>query len=564
VQWMHYRRVPTTTANDDFSFQIKLLENGNKVEFVYGPFTAITAATAATIQVGLRGDSNADFNNRTTTTDWSATTAGTANNATCTLSATAYPANGLTFTISPGSQEVPPHAAFNPIPTNNATLVAISSSLNWASGGGIVDGYKIYLGTDNPPTNIINGASQTATTYDPADFTFNTQYFWKIVPYNQNGDAQSCPVWTFRTILGQIEISTPAFSPPPGLYSTAISVSINTNTMPIGATIRFTTDGSDPTESSPIYSSPYQISAGQIVTIKAKAYMNSWVPSEIYTANYSTTNSWLSSPATNIVRSSSSIALSWLACAGATMYRVEFCTDPYGSYSTLTTTSSTTYTHTNITTSQSRMFYRVIAVSGIVESVPSEVVGYVKYPCVVGLNMVALPMNQGYTAASEVGEAYSGYIDEIINWYEDYQVWEGAVYIPDLGMWDPDFAVAPGSVFLIHALLPFDFFSIGTLPPANAQYNIVFGDNSAMIPLNKSNLSTTALAGSSIGNGESVNTINLWNSTAQSWIASVNYGIGYWDPALSTPIGTPMFLNSGSSFMWPTSPRFHIPPSTSE
>ena len=563
VQWLHYRRVPTATVNDDFSFQIRLLENGNKIEFVYGPFTAITSATAAAIQVGLRGDSNADFNNRTTTSSWSATTAGTVNNANCTLSSAVYPANGLTFTISPGSQEESPQAAFNPNPTNYATLVSISSNLSWACGGGIVDGYKIYLGTDNPPTNIINGNTQSATTYDPADFTYNTQYFWKIIPYNQNGDAQNCPVWTFSTILGQIEISTPVFSPPPGLYDTAISVSINSNTVPIGATIRFTTDGSDPTESSPIYTSPHQISAGQIVTIKAKAYMNSWVPSEVYTANYSTTNSWLSSPVTNIVLSGRSIVLSWPACTGASIYRVEYSTDPYDSYSTLTTTSSTTYTHTNVATSQSRMFYRVIARSGIVESVPSEVVGYVKYPCVAGLNLVALPMNQGYTAASEVGDAYSGYIDQINFWFGDYQVWESATYY-DFGFWDPDFAVAPGSVVMIHALSPFNLYSIGKLPSTNAQYNIVFGDNTAMIPLNKSSLINTALIGPSIGNEESGNTINIWDSAAQSWVASVNYGGGYWDPALPTSIGTPMFLNSGSSFLWPTGPRAVPPSSTSE
>lgn len=199
VQWLHYRRVPTTTANDDFSFQIQLLEDGNKVKFVYGPFTAITAPTAAAIQVGLRGDSNADFNNRTTTTDWSATSAGTANNATCTLSATVFPANGLTYTFTPVTQGEVPQPAQNPSPANNALNVAIAHNLSWTAGGGVTDGYKVYLGTDNPPTNIVNGTTQTATTYDPADFAFNTQYFWKIVPFNQYGDALNCPVWSFTT-----------------------------------------------------------------------------------------------------------------------------------------------------------------------------------------------------------------------------------------------------------------------------------------------------------------------------------------------------------------------------
>jgi len=188
VQWKHYRRAPTSAANDDFSFQIKLQENGDKVSYVYGAFTTVTSAAAAAIQVGLRGDSNADFNNRTTTTDWSNTTAGTANNNFCTMSATVFPASGLTFTFSPPAIDEVPLAAQNPIPANNATNVAIAANLSWVSGGGVVDGYKVYLGTDNPPTNIVNGITQTGITYNPADFClqhnllladFAFQHFWR-------------------------------------------------------------------------------------------------------------------------------------------------------------------------------------------------------------------------------------------------------------------------------------------------------------------------------------------------------------------------------------------------
>jgi hypothetical protein len=200
VQWKHYRRVPTTTANDDFSFQIQLQESGNKVLFIYGPFTTITAATAASIQVGLRGDSNADFNNRTTTTDWSATTAGTANNNSCTLSATVFPANGLTYTFAPATIGEPPMPAQNPNPANNAVNVPKAANLTWAAGGGTTDGYKVFLGTDNPPTNIVNGTTQTGTLYDPADFNYNTMYYWQIVPFNANGDALNCPIWSFTTL----------------------------------------------------------------------------------------------------------------------------------------------------------------------------------------------------------------------------------------------------------------------------------------------------------------------------------------------------------------------------
>jgi len=208
IQWKNWRRTPTATANDDFTFQIQLQENGNKVVFVYGPFTAVTAATSATVQVGLRGDSNNDFNNRTTTTDWSATTAGTANNSTCTLSATVFPANGLTFTFAPPIIGEPPLAAQNPHPANGAINVPIATNLSWNTGGGLVEGYKVYFGTDNPPTNIENGTIQTTTVYDPVnDLTYSTTYYWKIIPYNQFGDAINCPVWSF-TVLADPTVTT--------------------------------------------------------------------------------------------------------------------------------------------------------------------------------------------------------------------------------------------------------------------------------------------------------------------------------------------------------------------
>ena len=200
VQWKHYRRVPTSTANDDLSFQIKLYETINKVAFVYGSMTAVTASTAATIQVGLRGDSSADFNNRTTTTDWAATTAGTVNTNSCTLSATVFPANGLTFTFQPAVVGEPPLPAQNPVPTNAATNVNRVITMSWAAGGGTTDAYYLYFGTDNPPTNIVNGTSQTATTYHPAALSYSTTYYWKVVPYNQFGNAVNCPTWSFTTL----------------------------------------------------------------------------------------------------------------------------------------------------------------------------------------------------------------------------------------------------------------------------------------------------------------------------------------------------------------------------
>lgn len=208
VQWKNYRRNPTSAANDIFNFQIQLHEAGNAIKLVYGSFTAVNVSTAATVQVGLRGDSSADFNNRTTSTDWTATTAGTANNANCRITDLIYPPDGLIFTFAPVQQGEVPSAAQTPNPANNATDVNVNAILSWLSGGGVVDGYKVYLGTDNPPTNLVNGTIVTTASYDhPTSFIYSTAYYWKIVPFNQYGDAANCPVWQF-TSLADPTIST--------------------------------------------------------------------------------------------------------------------------------------------------------------------------------------------------------------------------------------------------------------------------------------------------------------------------------------------------------------------
>ena len=63
------------------------------------------------------------------------------------------------------------------------------------------------------------------------------------------------------------KVATPTFSPAAGTYTGSVTVTISTATS--GATIRYTTDGSTPTISSPIYTGPITVS--QTTTIRAFA-----------------------------------------------------------------------------------------------------------------------------------------------------------------------------------------------------------------------------------------------------------------------------------------------------
>ncbi|WP_044279130.1 carboxypeptidase regulatory-like domain-containing protein [Candidatus Cloacimonas acidaminovorans] len=121
--------------------------------------------------------------------------------------------SNMQFIMAPVVVTNPPNPAILVSPANGATLVSPSANLNWVSGGGAPSGFKLSLGTNNPPTNILNNQDLgLVTTYDPPqDFDLNTTYYWKVTPYNAMGDAVSCPVWSFTTHGEPIVNSLPYF-----------------------------------------------------------------------------------------------------------------------------------------------------------------------------------------------------------------------------------------------------------------------------------------------------------------------------------------------------------------
>ncbi|PKN77544.1 MAG: hypothetical protein CVU48_11250 [Candidatus Cloacimonetes bacterium HGW-Cloacimonetes-1] len=111
----------------------------------------------------------------------------------------------------------PPLPATTPSPAHEAINIALNSSLSWQAGDAETTGYRVYIGTNNPPLDFVNGADVgNVQTYDPtSDFTANTRYYWQIVPYNATGATPNCPVWSFVTI------PNPAISSYP--YTTAFN-----------------------------------------------------------------------------------------------------------------------------------------------------------------------------------------------------------------------------------------------------------------------------------------------------------------------------------------------------
>lgn len=79
-----------------------------------------------------------------------------------------------------------------------------------------------------------------------------------------------------------VTVENPQFSPAPGSYSTAQTITISDATA--GATIYYTTDGTAPTANSKQYTGPLTISGSQV--IEAMAAMPQATPSAVLTASY--------------------------------------------------------------------------------------------------------------------------------------------------------------------------------------------------------------------------------------------------------------------------------------
>ncbi|MDD3004454.1 GEVED domain-containing protein [Flavobacterium sp.] len=206
IQWEGYNDYATDIVGSNYlSFQLKLEEGTHKIKMVYG--TSYTVQTYnKDYEIGLRGASNTDYNNRTFGVDnsWSNTIAGTSNSAKVSRNNINYPTPGLTFVWTPSVITTVPNciAASPTTPVNNATGIT-NKTFTWSSASGGVLGYKLYVGSNEGASDLINGLDVgNVLTYTLSEINYlpNTQYFWKVIPYNNFGDANGCVAWKFTTL----------------------------------------------------------------------------------------------------------------------------------------------------------------------------------------------------------------------------------------------------------------------------------------------------------------------------------------------------------------------------
>ncbi len=188
-----------------------------------------------------------------------------------------------------------PQKATNPSPANGAIDVSINPSLSWSNGGGATS-YNVYLGTNNPPTNIMNGTNQSGTTCNLGMLAYGTTYYWRIDSVNSAGTTTG-DLWQFTTVP-QPTVATPTFNPDAGPYTGTQNVTVSCSLA--DATIHYTTNGIDPTESDPTIASGGTVQVDHSFTLKAKAWKGGYLASDVKSATYTinpataTISGWIS------------------------------------------------------------------------------------------------------------------------------------------------------------------------------------------------------------------------------------------------------------------------------
>ena len=182
IQWSDCDHYGNGAVNH-WNFQIILNETTNTVQVVWGTSTDVTTMGANTCadvgtesgSVGLVGSVSTDFNLRSVTNGtntWASSVAGGAINAVCNMSSTNIPANGLTYTWTPGAAVAMSYTSSTTSFLNNASGIPQNST-----GNQVLQIQVVTTGTTTPFTLSSLNLSTTGSTNASTDILNAKVYY---------------------------------------------------------------------------------------------------------------------------------------------------------------------------------------------------------------------------------------------------------------------------------------------------------------------------------------------------------------------------------------------------
>jgi hypothetical protein len=101
--------------------------------------------------------------------------------------------------ISANISNTPPLIPSDPYPANGSTGVDVNVDLSWNCEDPEEDPltYNVYFGDSLPLSKVSD--NQTNSTFDPGMLNISSDYYWKIIAWDNYNASSEGPVWNFRT-----------------------------------------------------------------------------------------------------------------------------------------------------------------------------------------------------------------------------------------------------------------------------------------------------------------------------------------------------------------------------
>ena len=210
--------------------------------------------------------------------------------------------NNYAMTNDNGTNSAP--AAVEVTVANGKITSAVAANIQWNVSGNATNGYTFYPNGSTKTWLYCNTTASSGSNNNMRVGTGERKVFElnnsNIIVTKDGNTARYLSLYNnsdwrgyvntnsataikfYKRVISANTCATPTFSPAAGTYTSAQNVTISTTTD--GATIYYTTDGTNPTTGSSVYSGTIPVST--TTTIKAMAVKTNYDNSEIATANY--------------------------------------------------------------------------------------------------------------------------------------------------------------------------------------------------------------------------------------------------------------------------------------
>ena len=288
----------------------------------------------------------------------------------------------------------PPDCAMTPASGSNAVntayQIAATVTTNSQPVAGTSVNFAIIAGPNQGRTNTGTTDTGGRATWSYTSTTSGTDLIQATGM--ANGQAFTGTATVAWYVLGQPTVATPTITPAGGTFTNPVQVTLSCTTS--NATIRYTTDGTAPTASSPVYSAALTLSNSATVQASATAggYNDSAITSADFTINIQlpTVATPAIAPATGTFTNSVTVTLS-CSTPGATIY--------YTTDGTVPTSGSTAYASAFTLTNSAAVTARAFKVGSTASGIAS--VSYTVVPAKVATPSI-MPAGGTFTNSVKV------------------------------------------------------------------------------------------------------------------------------------------------------------------